>query len=130
MTALLFYVKLHSMFDKITKTSLLHDFYGQFLTDRQQQVMKLYHEENLSLSEIAREFGISRQGVHDTLKSAEKTLTGYETKLGLVEKFKKTEGAVKEIDDIIDRIISENNIDKASKNKLNNIKKIIDEINE
>lgn len=130
MTALLFYVKLHSMFDKITKTSLLHDFYGQLLTDRQQQVMKLYHEENLSLSEIAREFGISRQGVHDTLKSAEKTLTGYETKLGLVEKFKKTEGAVKEIDDIIDRIISENNIDKASKNKLNNIKKIIDEINE
>ena len=118
------------MFDKITKTSLLHDFYGQLLTDRQQQVMKLYHEENLSLSEIAREFGISRQGVHDTLKSAEKTLTGYETKLGLVEKFKKTEGAVKEIDDIIDRIISENNIDKASKNKLNSIKIIIDEINE
>ena len=130
MTALLFCGKLHSMFDKITEISLLHDFYGQLLTDRQQQVMKLYHEENLSLSEIAREFGISRQGVHDTLKSAEKTLTGYETKLGLVEKFKKTEGAVKEIDDIIDRIISENNIDKASKNKLNNIKKIIDEINE
>ena len=118
------------MFDKITEISLLHDFYGQLLTDRQQQVMKLYHEENLSLSEIAQEFGISRQGVHDTLKSAEKTLIGYETKLGLVTKFKKTDGAVKKIDDIIDRMISEKNIDNVSKNKVNSIKKIIDEINE
>jgi len=57
-------------------------------------------------------------------------LTGYETKLGLVTKFKKTDGAVKKIDDIIDRMISEKNIDKVSKNKLNSIKKIIDEINE
>ena len=50
------------MFDKITEVSLLYDFYGQLLSKRQQEVMSLYYEENLSLSEIAEEFSISRQG--------------------------------------------------------------------
>ncbi|MBQ9015354.1 MAG: YlxM family DNA-binding protein [Firmicutes bacterium] len=84
--------------DEITKQSLLYDFYGQLLTKRQQQVMELYHGENLSLAEIAEEFGISRQGVHDALRSARKALDGYEEKLGLVERFLKTETAVQEID--------------------------------
>ena len=84
--------------DEITKQSLLYDFYGQLLTKRQQQVMELYHGENLSLAEIAEEFGISRQGVHDALRSARKALDGYEEKLGLVGRFLKTETAVQEID--------------------------------
>ena len=57
--------------DEITQASLLYDFYGQLLSKRQSEVMELYHEENLSLAEIAAEFGISRQGVHDALKNAE-----------------------------------------------------------
>ena len=44
--------------------------------------MELYHEENLSLAEIAEEFGISRVAVHDSLKSAEKSLAEYEEKAG------------------------------------------------
>jgi len=84
--------------DEITRQSLLYDFYGQLLTKRQQQVMELYHGENLSLAEIAEEFGISRQGVHDALRSARKALDGYEEKLGLVGRFLKTETAVQEID--------------------------------
>ena len=76
--------------DDITQASLLYDFYGQLLSKRQSQVMELYHEENLSLSEIASEFNISRQGVHDALKNAEKALSEYERKLGLVEKFRKS----------------------------------------
>ena len=67
-----------------TKLSLEYDFYGALLTKRQSEVMQLYHEENLSLSEIAEEFGISRQGVHDALKNAQEALTTYEEKLGLV----------------------------------------------
>ena len=84
--------------DEITRQSLLYDFYGQLLTKRQQQVMELYHGENLSLAEIAEEFGISRPGVHDALRSARKALDGYEEKLGLVGRFLKTETAVQEID--------------------------------
>ena len=68
--------------DDITQASLLYDFYGQLLSKRQSQVMELYHEENLSLSEIASEFNISRQGVHDALKNAEKALSEYEKKAG------------------------------------------------
>ena len=58
----------------ITRASLLYDFYGALLTEKQRSVMALYHEENLSLSEIADEYGISRQAVHDTLKKAEQAL--------------------------------------------------------
>lgn len=92
------------MIDKITEASLLYDFYGQLLTKRKQQVMELYHEENLSLAEIAEEFGISRAAVHDSLKSAEKALAEYEKKLGLVEKFMDTGRAIARIDDMIDSL--------------------------
>ena len=63
-------------YDAVTKQSLLYDFYGQLLTKRQREVMELYNEENLSLGEIAEEFGISRQGVHDALHKAQKALAG------------------------------------------------------
>ena len=66
------------MVDDIARASLLYDFYGALLTDRQRDVMALYHEENLSLSEIAQEYDISRQAVHDTLKKAEQALSEYE----------------------------------------------------
>ena len=79
--------------EDVTKASLLYDFYGRLLTEKQREVMRLYHEENLSLSEIAQEFSISRQGVHDSLKNAEKALVGYEEKLGLVEKFMRSNAA-------------------------------------
>ena len=51
----------------------------------------------MSLSEIAREQGISRQGVHDMIKRCDRILNGYEEKLGLVEKFLKTKKMVEEI---------------------------------
>ncbi len=68
----------------IERQSMLFDFYGALLNDSQNEVMALYHEDNLSLSEIAAELGQSRQAVHYTLKKAEKALNGYEDKLGLV----------------------------------------------
>ena len=75
------------MIDKVTEFNLLYDFYSQLLTEKQREVIRLYHCENFSLSEIGAEFAISRQGVHDTLKKAEKALAGYENKLNLVEKY-------------------------------------------
>lgn len=64
--------------------SLLYDFYGVLLSEAQRAVMSLYHEDNLSLSEIAEELGQSRQAVHYTLRKAESSLEGYEEKLGLI----------------------------------------------
>lgn len=75
------------MLEKIPWINLLNDFYGQLLTKRQQDYMELYYGQNLSLGEIAAEFNVTRQAVHDTLKRAEQLLNEYEAKLGLVEKF-------------------------------------------
>lgn len=83
--------------EDLAKVSLLFDFYGKLLTDRQREVMELYHEDNLSLQEIAEEFGISKQGVHDTLKKAEKLLTEYEEKLGLVDQLIRQRQVIAEI---------------------------------
>ena len=73
--------------DNLPETSLLLDFYGALLSARQQEILGLYHEENYSLQEIAAEFGISRQAVHDAIRKAEKALQGYEEKLGLIRRF-------------------------------------------
>ena len=110
--------------EKIAETSLLYDFYGQLLTEKQRQVMALYHEENLTLSEIAGEFGISRQAVHDTLKKAEVSLTEYENKLGLVEKFVVSTQALKEIEKEIDEIAAAAT-DAAILRRLSKMKDII-----
>ena len=119
--------------DEITQASLLYDFYGQLLSKRQKEVMDLYHEENLSLSEIAAEFDISRQGVHDALKNAEKSLKSYEEKLGLVAKFRRSSEAVNEIDGIIDDVIGRlqqrPQADAAEAvNELKKVKLIIDKL--
>lgn len=113
--------------DKIAEASLLYDFYGQLLTEKQRQVMALYHEENLTLSEIASEFDISRQAVHDTLKKAELSLTEYENKLGLVEKFVESTRAMEEIDKEISEIASSTK-DEAILTGLNRIKRIIENL--
>ncbi|BAF59906.1 MAG: YlxM family DNA-binding protein [Pelotomaculum sp.] len=73
--------------EKVALMNLLYDFYGQLLTERQKNFIELYYCQNLSLGEIADEYAVTRQAVHDTLKRAEQLLCEYEKKLGLVEKF-------------------------------------------
>ena len=120
--------------DDITQASLLYDFYGQLLSKRQREVMELYHEENLTLAELAEEFGISRQGVHDALKNAEKSLNGYEEKLGLVAKFQKSTDAVQQIDIVIDDVIGalqdNSDVDQTVIGNLKKVKDIIDNLEE
>lgn len=116
------------MFDKITEGSLLYDFYGQLLTERQKEVLRLYHEENYSLSEIAEEFGISRQAVHDALKNAEKSLVSYEEKLGLVKRFSESRAAILSIADEINRIKEAHGNDTELAEKLDRIRRIIEEL--
>ena len=86
--------------EKILRQSLLFDFYGELLTEHQKSVYSDYILNDIGLSEIAYERGISRQGVHDLVKRCEMILENYENKLGLLEKFLETKAMVKEIHDI------------------------------
>jgi len=70
--------------DKNVYISLLCDFYGELLTEKQRQYIDLYYNDNLSLGEIGENEGISRQGVRDILVRAENTLVETEEKTGLV----------------------------------------------
>jgi hypothetical protein len=89
--------------EKIARQGLLYDFYGALLTDHQKQIYEDVVFYDLSLSEIAEEQGISRQGVHDLVKRCNKILEGYESKLHLVEKFEKTKKLAREIQELTKR---------------------------
>ena len=73
--------------EEFVKQTFLYDFYGELLTKRQRQVYESVVLEDYSLSEVAQELGISRQGVFEMIKRCNKTLEEYEKKLHLVEKF-------------------------------------------
>ncbi len=111
---------------KIVEQSMLYDFYGELLTEHQKNIYEDVVFNDMSPSEIAREEGISRQGVHDLIKRCDKILRDYEDKLHLVERFMQTKKDVelikkysneckannnlKEIDEIIsisDKILNE-----------------------
>ena len=69
------------------KQAYLYDFYGELLNAHQRKIYEDFYFNDLSLTEIAGEEGISRQGVHDLVKRSTKILEEYERKLHLVEKF-------------------------------------------
>ncbi len=75
--------------ERLVRTGLLYDFYGGLLTEKQQRVMELYFLENWSLADIAASEGVSRQAIHYLLQRSEKTIEGFEAKLGLLERFSK-----------------------------------------
>ena len=72
---------------KNLEISLLLDFYGEMLTEKQRNVVEMYYDHDLSLAEIAQHSAITRQGVRDSIKRAENQLLEYEEKLGLFRKF-------------------------------------------
>ena len=109
--------------NEILEQALLYDFYGELLTDHQKEVYEQFVLEDLSLGEIAREEGISRQGVHDLVKRCSQTLKGYEEKLHLVEKFVSIREKVKQIDELLDGYEKEN-----AEKLVADIRKISDEI--
>lgn len=83
--------------ERIVEQSMLYDFYGELLTEHQKTIYEEFVLNDLSLGEIANDYGISRQGVHDLIKRCDKTLSEYEEKLHLIEKFNNTKQSVEEI---------------------------------
>lgn len=83
------------------KQALLYDFYGELLTDHQKQIYEDVVLNDYSLSEIAEDRGISRQGVHDLVKRCNKILEEYEEKLKLLERFLQIKQFAGQIDSLI-----------------------------
>lgn len=88
--------------EKLEYKGMLYDFYGELLTQHQKKVYEDAIFNDLSLSEIADEQGISRQGVHDLIKRCDKILAGYENKLRLVEKFSRIKQNIQQINRLTD----------------------------
>lgn len=86
--------------------SVLMDFYGQLLTEKQRESLEFYYNDDLSLSEIADQLEISRQGVRDFIKRGEKQLSDLEEKLGLAERFADIKDKINEINRLTDKIES------------------------
>lgn len=86
----------------------LLDFYGEMLTQKQHDFLEYYYNDDLSLSEIAANEGITRQGVRDAIKRAEKQLLDMEEKLGLVRRFAETKKGLAEITEYAELINSYN----------------------
>lgn len=87
--------------DEILKQTLLYDFYGELLTEHQKAVYEQAVLEDFSLSEVAAQEGISRQGVHDLIKRCNRSLESYEEKLHLVERFMSVKQKVHEMDELL-----------------------------
>lgn len=92
--------------EKKLKIGNLYEFYGQLLTDKQQEILELYCTHDLSFGEISEELGISRQGVYDTIKRAEKILDEYESKLELLKRFNNREVIINHMVSELDAISS------------------------
>ena len=89
--------------ERFVEQALLYDFYGELLTENQKKVYEDVVLNDYSLTEVAEEKGISRQGVHDLIKRTNKTLLEYEGKLHLVEKFLHIRDKVKQIHVVVEQ---------------------------
>ena len=80
------------------RMTMLFDFYGELLTERQKEFFDLYYNEDLSLAEIAENAGISRQGVRDVIVRAENYMTEIEDKTGLIKRFIERNAQIDELE--------------------------------
>ncbi len=115
------------------KITLLLDYYGNLLTEKQRDFITLYYDEDLSLSEIAENEGITRQGVRDAIKRAEALLLETEEKLGLASRLEKTDELLSEISACaqeISRINMETSLSKEISDLTVKIRTKVNEIKE
>lgn len=90
------------------RMALLYDFYGDVLTDRQKEFYDLYYNEDLSLAEIAENYGITRQGVRDVIVRAEAVLTELEDKTGIIRRFHKMQEQLAQLQTCLDGVKDRN----------------------
>lgn len=108
--------------------STLLDFYGVMLNDRQRKVMENYYNEDLSLSEIALNLGISKQGVRDIIKRSEERLKTLDEKLKFIDLINKKEILSSQALILIEKIKKGSNLEKDNLILLEKLRKIIESI--
>lgn len=101
--------------DEIVQLSILYDFYGELLNDHKKQIFEDYILNDLSLSEIASEKQMSRQGIHDIVKRCSQELRDYENKLSLAKKFQSVKEKLNAIKDISARLRIEGDLENINK---------------
>jgi predicted DNA-binding protein YlxM (UPF0122 family) len=114
--------------EKIVEQGLLYDFYGELLTKHQKQIYEAAVYDDMSLSEIADEHGISKQGVHDLIKRCTKTLQGYEDRLHMIRRFEAIKESAEELRSISDTSHDMTN-DELRKNLSIISSRILEELN-
>ena len=88
------------MVTKNLEISYLLDFYGDVLTEKQRDVMEQYYNDDLSLSEIADNFGITRQGVRDAIKRGENTILELEEKVGFARRYRAVQEGIEALEQL------------------------------
>ena len=96
------------MMNQAYRMALLYDFYGDMPTDRPKEFYDLYYNEDLSLAEIAENYGITRQGVRDVIVRAEAILTELEDKTGIIRRFHRMQEQLAQMETAVDAIAARN----------------------
>ena len=109
------------------RMAMLFDFYGDMLTERQREFYDLYYNEDLSLSEIAENYGISRQGVRDVIVRAEATLAELEDKTGIIRRFHVMQDQLKNVQRAVTDI-GQRNTQQCQDEEIENLVKEINAI--
>ena len=92
--------------DDTVMRTMLFDFYGELLTEKQREYFDLHYNADLSLAEIAERTGISRQGVWDIIRRAEATLRETEEKTGLVRRYGAQRETISAIESKLTRLVT------------------------
>lgn len=110
------------MMSKDLSISVLMDFYGELLTQKQKDSLELYYDRDYSLAEIAEDMDISRQGVRDFIKRGEKQLYDFEEKLEMVKKYNNISSNISKLEELISIISDDINVKKKAIDIIETIK--------
>lgn len=124
----MFFRNTGDIMEKIFLVTMLYDFYGELLTEKQKDAFEKHYLEDLSLNEIGLQQGTTRQAVMDTVKRSEKLLLQYEQKLHLVDKFISRKNKIEIIQNKLDELLSTLSSNNSCSEQIVSIKKMLSEI--
>ena len=107
--------------DRIFEKTLLYDYYGELLTKRQREIYENVVFNDMSLSEAASEYGVTRQGIHDMIRRSEEALKGYEERLHFLSQTEKIRKNAEEIKRLLQR-------DEEAGERVNKLLELTEEI--
>ena len=111
--------------EKIVEKTLLYDYYGELLTDHRREIYEEVVFNDMSLSEAAEEYGVSRQGIHDIIHRCDRAMEAYEEKLHLVRQAENVKKTVL----LLQKKLDETGMDEEKRNELRELaQKILQEM--